>query len=95
MYQKITRGFSDEDTWSLDCTFSKFVLPRLERFKEITTGFPAELETFEEWAEILDKMIEAHRVIADDEIYFAGSERSESVTEGLELFVKYYHSLWW
>ena len=33
--QKITRGFSDDELWSLDYTCAKWLLPRLKEFKKI------------------------------------------------------------
>ncbi len=46
--QWLKRGFSDRQTWDMDHTFTKFMLPRLERFKEIwiqydVGGVPCEL----------------------------------------------------
>ena len=32
LWQKITRGFSDDDLWQLDYVFAKFILKRLEAF---------------------------------------------------------------
>lgn len=33
--QRITRGWDDSETWSLDSKITEFILPRLKRFKEI------------------------------------------------------------
>lgn len=37
-YQKLSRGFSDRELWSLDCTITDFVLPRLKAFRYGTGG---------------------------------------------------------
>ena len=37
-YQKLSRGFSDRELWSLDCTITDFVLPRLKSFRYGTGG---------------------------------------------------------
>jgi len=73
-YQRITRGWDDSDTWSLDHTIAKYILPRLKRFREIgRNSCPVLHESFEfdrdfeEWNEILDKMILAFELIVDDE----------------------------
>ncbi len=34
-YQRIRYGVSNEECWSLDATFSKFILPRLKHFKKM------------------------------------------------------------
>ena len=39
LYQKLTRGWTDAETWSLDYTFAKYMLPRLERYEELTKGY--------------------------------------------------------
>ena len=94
-YQKCTRGFSDRDTWNIDVTTAKFVLPRLKKFKELTNGHPYEI-TWEEWVEILDKMIYAFETCSSDDDY-CGCDVTDGkkIQEGFELFGKYYVSLWW
>jgi len=60
-FQRIMKGFSDSDTYSLDVTITKFVLPRLKRFKELHCGFPNGF-TMETWDETIDKMINAFEI---------------------------------
>jgi hypothetical protein len=100
-WQHLTRGWTDEDTWSLDYVLAKFVYPRLVRFKELNNGFPGGLGfTEESWNEALDNMIYAMRVIAKDEINDYDDELHCSVNWakmqlGLEQFGKYFRDLWW
>ena len=85
--QRIERGFDDSETWSLDATIIKFVLPRLKRFKEIPFGYPSCLNSQEEWDKILQTMIdwmENYDVIMDDFEY----------KEGRDNFFKYFSNLW-
>ena len=35
-WQRGTRGWDDSETWGLDGTLARFILPRLQRFKEVT-----------------------------------------------------------
>lgn len=99
-FQRQMRGWDDADTWSLDMTIAKFALPRLKRFKEINDGYPYGL-TIEEWNEILNKMIYALEFCADEgqfDLVEDAEERKNNwkrVEEGLELFGKYFRSLWW
>jgi hypothetical protein len=98
-YQKVTRGFSDKDTWSLDHTIAKFVLPRLERFKEVNMCHPANL-TEEEWDDILDEMIFAmHNIVHqwddDDLDVEAVKAIIDRVHVGLDYFGEYFRDLWW
>lgn len=87
IYQIITRGWCDSDTWNLDDTIKDFVLPRLERFKELNNGHPHDI-TQEQWNQELDKMIYAfkrHGINNDD----------PKIQEGFESFGKYLTHLWW
>lgn len=67
-YQKmrIEQGFDPSECWSLDATILKFILPRLEYYKEHTCGNPAYL-TFEQWQDILGKMCDAIKIALYDE----------------------------
>ena len=58
-WQRLSRGFDDRTTWSLDHTIAKFVIPRLEHLKKTTHGYPGTqgASTSEEWGECIDKMI--------------------------------------
>lgn len=104
--QRRRGGFDDSDTYSLDHTVAKFILPRLKRFKEVNNGFPAreEASTFEDWDQIIDKMIFAFEVYARgawnkdeiaDELNISLSELESRCQEGLILFGKWYRDLWW
>ncbi len=91
------------DTWSMDYTLSLLIVPMLKQLKEDGHGYPAVLDSFEEWHEILDKMIwsfeqakngyEGYYGLAlnNNEEYKAYMSR---VQEGFDLFGKYYMSLW-
>ena len=90
-YQRRTRGFDDSETFSLDYSLAKLILPRLQRFKQVSIDvLPSEM-TSEEWSEILDKMINAFD-------YYSSKRRwssTEDHEEGLKLFAQYYTDLWW
>lgn len=63
IWQKWTRGFSDEEMWNLDITISKFILPRLKRHFEINKSVPYGVDEAE-WEEIKKKMIIAFEYFA-------------------------------
>jgi hypothetical protein len=107
LWQKITRGWDDSDTWSLDYTLAKWILPRLKRFKQLSFGCPTNF-TEKQWDEMIDEMIWAFDYIANDrenEIFTENGnfekEREEwkkaedRCDKGLELFGKYMRGLWW
>lgn len=85
------RGFDDSECWNLDMTIAQFVLPRLKRLKEITHGYPGNLESEKEWDKILDKMIRAFELTVEDKL------DSDNILEyeiGMNLFAQYFRNLW-
>lgn len=90
--QRKLRGFDDRETWSLDRTIAKFILPRLIRFRNITPGYPGNL-TMEKWKSVLDKIIYSLQSICDE---WGGKIIDEKrVNKGINLFGKYFRHLWW
>ena len=79
----------------MDCTITEFVLPRLELFRNNYAGIPADLAEAE-YKEILDKMLLAFRLIQKIETSGALIELGddEKIENGLELFGRYFRSLW-
>lgn len=57
---------------------------------------PDTVETFEEWHEMLDKMIFAFEWHADDDRKYGRFDEAEyeKVKEGLQLFATFYGALW-
>ena len=68
LFQRIFRGYGDDELWSLDDTFTTFILPRLKAFRRMNrAGVPGCIahndkseglkDSVKKWDEILDKMI--------------------------------------
>ena len=101
--QKIKVRIDKWDTWSMDHTLAHIVLPMLVQLKATQHGHPADL-TEQEWDEILDEMIWAFKQKCRDdwmEDYDYNKWDSEGVkahqermTNGFNLFGKYFESLW-
>lgn len=91
-----------KDTWCLDVTIARYILPRLRLFKKLNNGYPISF-TPETWNEELDKMIWSFEKIADEKnsyynINLTKKENEETIKkirEGLDSFSKYYFDLWW
>lgn len=103
LWQRFTRGFSDDETWSLDYTVAKFTLPRLRRLRELEFGHPA-CYTEKQWCRMVDTMIYAlDAVIKDVEgKLYSDCQKPEDyrkidqkVQEGLALFGRNFRGLWW
>jgi len=86
-------GWSDRDLMSFDGHLAKVILPRLKRFKEVTIGHPSDL-TEEQWDNILDKMISSFEFHSKEDRFIVRADWKD-YNEGLELFAKYYTSLWY
>lgn len=109
------------DTWSLDVTLAKVIAPSLAALrKQADGGYPASMESAEQWDEAVAKMQRAFELIASDyemglvdetiptvadfntpipdEAMAEYRRRLDAldaeITEGLDLFAKYYRSLW-
>lgn len=85
--------FSNKELWNLDHTIATFILPRLIKFRETNQGHPGIFESQEQWNEVLDKMILAFKKILE-EFDTVDITNEDGIEEGLELFAKYFRSLW-
>lgn len=97
-WQRRARGWDDSDTWSLDHTIARFTLPRLKRFRELNNGFPGGGDppmTMERWQGLLDDMIYAMEICADDERWFDNDNDWKRVERGWEAFGRHFRDLWW
>lgn len=97
--KKLNAYINQKETWDLDISFAKYMVPRLKTFKKNTIGHPSSLESMDEWYAILDKMIDAFTYIADGGIFeidfiVGNDEMNKKIEEGLDLFRKYYFNLW-
>lgn len=94
-FQRLTRKWSDDETWNLDTRLAEHILPRLKRFKQLNTCYPPDI-TFEEWNKHLDAMIYAFDYLSQDIADRVETvEIEEDVQKGLDLFAQFYRGLWW
>ena len=94
--QRLSRGWDDSDTWNLERVIAAFIIPRLEKFREVTIAHPIDL-TPEQWDEVLGKMIFSFRYTLTrfDEGWVDEPEMHEKYKEGMRLFAEYFDGLWW
>lgn len=101
----LTNGFFFEECWNLEMTLAALILPRLIHFRDNHCGTPGcvfeydergnilnEEEGYQKWEEILDKMIWAFYLYIKEED--CNEENNKQIDEGLELFAKYFRTLW-
>jgi len=92
-FQRLFRGWDDGDTFSLDHSLAKLIAPRLKRFKEVSIAVPYGVEE-KEWAEMLDTMIASFEYFGSETRWLNPQEEIKH-QKGIDLFSKYYTSLWW
>ena len=90
--QRLTRGFDDSETWSLDATIAKFIAPRLERFIEIYKDFVNDTET--QYVPKMEQALEAFKMYVNDEDLY-DEENYNKMMEGLKVFAEIFPALWW
>ena len=92
--QRIENGFDNTETWCLYSTIAKFIVPRLEKFIEVTDGFiNKDYDKFEieKWKNI-NIVLEAFKLIMKDELT---RQEEKIANKGLKLFPKIFYHLWW
>jgi hypothetical protein len=91
--QRIEFGFDDSETWSLRDTIANFIIPRLERYEEISKDF---LIRDEELIKDIEKFLIAMKLTArEDGSLILSEEEEKQLTEGLDAFPKIFLTLWW
>lgn len=93
IYQKLTRGFSDDEMWDLGGDTIKYVLPRLKRYREICPCYPGWHTSLEEWRKDLDDMIYAFEIYSKDSPVLKYNRRRYK--RGMRLFGENLRALWW
>lgn len=91
--QRLSRGFDDSETWSLRDTIAQFIIPRLERYIEITGDVLIRDDKL--ISDINEFLVSMELVVKDgDGETLTDSERKQML-EGLKKFDKIFLSLWW
>mgnify|MGYP001485994660 CR=1 FL=1 len=85
------------DTYSVDHTLSLIIVPLLIQLRDTNHGYPSNLNE-KSWIDIQNKMIWSFEQIRDESQWDIPADEWEEynakVQEGLDLFAKYFRSLW-
>lgn len=92
------------DTWNVDTTLARIILPMLIQHKKNKMGHPSIL-TEESWNDIIDKMIWSFNEILNGEDgaqfhhhhyidWYGMKLYNDRIQEGLDLFGRHYRNLW-
>jgi len=91
-------GFNYQDIFNLDISILAFILPRLVYFRDNCTGYPTSLESYDAWIDVLNKIIDGFYAYMKREWRVLNRKELDTVQEqfdeSLQLFWKYYCSLW-
>ena len=90
--QRLSRGFDDSETWNLDTTIAKFIIPRLERFIEIYEDFVIDHNGF---VPKMKNALECFKMYEDENTNFWDKETSEKFQRGMHDFADVFQALWW
>lgn len=91
-FQKVFRGWSDEETWNMDITFIQWFLPRLKRFKEVSECYPSEYEDPDQWFDEIQEIIDKMEFFLND---LDNRYREKEFKEIINWFHKNIKYLWW
>lgn len=89
--RRVKIEFHKYDTYNLDHTLSLVLVKAFRTFKANLLGYPAQLNSKQEWIDIIDKIIRAHQLIVsedDSPVY------QKEIQEGLDLMAKYWRHFW-
>jgi hypothetical protein len=97
-FQRLIRGWDDSETWSLDVSFAKLMLPRLKRFNEIKCGYPAHMKE-KEWDSIIEEIIWGLEWFTSSGRWDLSNKAKEAnfkrAKAAIQLLAKHYTDLWW
>jgi hypothetical protein len=84
-------SISKHDTYNLDTTLARVIVPALKAYKKRCRGYPGCFDNMRDWHTAIDLMIEAFEFILEenDTHRFQGS-----IDAGLQMFAKHYQRLW-
>ena len=105
-----TDEIKEQELWSLDATFTDYILPRIKAYRAMKRhGYPSLLmaesvqirepgeeedRAVAEWENILYDIENAFQLLKYGEDYDRSKSQHEDITKGLGLFAKYYEHLW-
>lgn len=90
-WQRVRRGYSEEDTWGFHYHLAPLIAGGVRRLRERQLGHPSNI-TAEEWDSILDQIIEGFEAGLDP--WEMTDVEVAKFKRGGELFIEYFFNLW-
>ena len=86
--------FPIEEVWNTENTLAQLIVPRLQAYKALDKhGCPPAFKDMREWNNTIQKMVDAFELLK----YAQSVQTKEEeivIEQGLDLFRKYFRSLW-
>jgi hypothetical protein len=99
LYQKITRGYSNDEVWDFGIAMCKWIVPRLTHLIHNHYGFPSEFEKLGDvngdkaYTDVLKEMLWFVKLLIRDD-WKEMDENKERMRKAEKLCVKYMFYLW-
>ena len=78
-----------EEVWNTENTLARLIAPRLVSFRDLKKhGAPDDFQDMRQWNNAIQKMIDAFELMKY--VQSLSEEEDKTVSEGLELFCKYF-----
>ena len=91
-YFSYRNDYPIEEIWNTDNALAQLIVPRLQAFKELDKhGYPGDFNDMRAWNKAIQKMVDAFDLMKY--VHSFSEEERSVVTEGLNLFCKYFTSL--
>jgi len=88
--------FKADETWSLDITMAKFILPRIKEYDRLASK---QIEFSDEYKNNIQNIIKAFEMILEDESektdYIISNDDEKFIQEQMISFGKLFRYLWW
>ena len=94
MWQRIRRGYSNADAWSLNYHLALVTVGGVQKLREWANGYPSEL-TPEAWDDILGRIETGFQAWLDEDGWFTGKPEAEAkFKDGMALYAEWFGALW-
>ena len=82
-----------EEVWNTENALAQLIVPRLLAFKALDKhGGPSDFKDMREWNNAIQKMADAFELMKY--VHTLSEDEEKTVTQGLNLFCKYFRNLW-
>jgi len=93
--QRATRGYGDEDLWSLNNALAKLTVVGCRSLREEAFSYPLELGGWEAWEDILRRIEDGFQAWLDEDGWFSDDPAKEAMfKDAMDLYAHWFSGLW-